>query len=103
MGFRRRRPLMGAAMIGGTAYVAGKSAANNAQRESDEQARIAELEYQVQQQQQQQQAPPPPAAAPAPARGTDIASKLRALKQLLDQGLLTPDEFAAAQQKLLTA
>jgi membrane protease subunit (stomatin/prohibitin family) len=93
---RRRRPLLGAAMIGGTAYVAGKRNMEGQQREADEQARIADLEAQV----QAQQAPAAAAPAAAPA-GDDIASKLTQLKGLMDQGVLSPDEFAAAKSKLL--
>jgi hypothetical protein len=40
----RRRPLLRAAAIGGGAYYAGKRRMEARQRESDEQARIAELE-----------------------------------------------------------
>jgi glutamate synthase domain-containing protein 3 len=93
---RRRRPLLGAAMIGGTAYVAGKHNMEAQQREDEEQARIANLEAQVQAQQA-----PPPAAAAAPAAGNDIASKLTQLKSLMDQGVLSPEEFASAKGKLL--
>jgi membrane protease subunit (stomatin/prohibitin family) len=96
MMMRRRRPLLGAAMIGGTAYVAGKRNMEGQQREADEQARIADLEAQV----QAQQAPAAAAPAAAPA-GDDIASKLTQLKGLMDQGVLSPDEFAAAKSKLL--
>ena len=96
---RRRRPLMRAAMIGGAGYVAGRSVAKSGQRESDQEQRIEQLEA--------QQAPPPAPAAPAPAApaggGTDIASKLVELKGLLDQGVLTQDEFEVAKQKLLAS
>jgi membrane protease subunit (stomatin/prohibitin family) len=98
MMMRRRRPLLGAAMIGGTAYVAGKRNMEGQQREADEQARIADLEAQVQAQQTPAAAAPAPAAAPA---GDDIASKLTQLKGLMDQGVLSPEEFAAAKSKLL--
>ena len=102
----RRRPLMRAAMVGGTAYVAGKHASNTAQRESDQEARIQELEAQ-QYQQQAAAAPPPPPPAPAAAApaagGTDIASKLVELKGLMDQGILTQAEFDAAKAKLLAS
>lgn len=97
--FRRRRPLMGAAMIGGTAYAANKAGKRSAmaqQQEAEQEQRIAQLEA--------QQAPAPPAAAPAPAAGgTDIASKLVELKGLMDQGVLTADEFETAKQKLLAS
>jgi hypothetical protein len=102
--FRRRRPLMGAAMIGGTAYVAhkaGQKSAMAADQEAEQEARLAQLEAQ-----QAAAAPAPAPAAPAPAAaapagGTDIASKLVELKGLMDQGVLSPDEFEAAKQKLL--
>jgi membrane protease subunit (stomatin/prohibitin family) len=98
MMMRRRRPLLGAAMIGGTAYVAGKRNMEAQQREADEQAQIADLQAQVQSQQAPAAAAPAPAAAPA---GDDIASKLTQLKGLMDQGVLSPEEFAAAKSKLL--
>jgi hypothetical protein len=106
MMMRRRRPLARAAMVGGTAYVAGRHAAKGQQRESDQEARLQELEYQA----QQSQAPPAYAAQPvyaappppaAPAGGTDVVAKLTELKGLLDAGVLTPAEFEAAKQKLL--
>ena len=80
--FRRRRPLLGAAMIGGTAYAVGKNAQRSQEQEASEQDRIAALEDQ----------------APGP---TDLASKLTELKALTDQGVLTQEEFTAAKQKLL--
>ena len=39
-----------------------------------------------------------PAAAPA---GDDVASKLLELKGLMDQGVLSPEEFQQAKAKLL--
>jgi hemolysin activation/secretion protein len=97
---------MRAAMVGGAGYVAGKHVAANQQREADQNAQIEELQAQQYQQQAPQAAPPPPppAAAPPPpaaAGGTDIASKLVELKGLMDQGVLTQDEFDQAKQKLL--
>ena len=67
----RRRPLMRAAVVGGGAYMAGKSRARNqseqAQYQADQDARISDLEQQQAAQQQgaqpqdyQQQPPPPP-------------------------------------------
>jgi hemolysin activation/secretion protein len=96
---------MRAAMVGGGAYVAGKHVAANQQREADQNAQIEDLQAQQAQQQAPQAAPPPPppvAAAPPPAAGgTDIASKLVELKGLMDQGVLTQEEFDQAKQKLL--
>ena len=98
---RRSRPLARAAMIGGTAYVAGRAGQRSAQREADQNARLEELE--AQQYQQQQYAAPPPAPAPAAGGGTDLASQIANLKSLLDQGVLTQDQFEAAKQKLLAS
>jgi len=84
----------------------GKHVAANQQREADQNAQIEELQAQQAQQQAPQAAPPPPpppvAAPPPPAAGgTDIASKLVELKGLMDQGVLTQEEFDQAKQKLL--
>ena len=50
--FRRRRPLMRAAVVGGGAYMAGKHVANrqaeDAQMEADQDERIGQLEQQQQ-------------------------------------------------------
>jgi hypothetical protein len=94
MAFRRRRPLMRAAMVGGTAYAVGKRAQRGQDREYDQEARIEELEA------QQYAAPAAPPVAPS-GGPTDIAEQLTQLKSLLDQGVLSPDEFASAKAKLL--
>lgn len=98
---RRRRPLARAAMIGGTAYVAGKAGQKSAMnqqeaqmQEQDQQERIAQLEAQ---QAQAQSAPP------AAAGGDDLVEKLNQLTQLRDSGALTPEQFEEAKQKLLGA
>ena len=96
----RRRPLMRAAMVGGGAYMVGKNAQRKSQQEADQEARLNQLEAQ-----QMQAQAPPPVAAPAPAAapaGGDLVSKLTELKGLMDAGVLTPDEFEAAKQKLLS-
>ncbi len=97
---RRRRPLMRAAVIGGGAYAVGRSsankAANQAQQESEQNARIDDLE---QQQAPAQQAPAPPAAAPA--AGPSLLDQLNQLDALHQQGALTDNEFTAAKAKLL--
>ena len=99
---RRRRPLMRAAMVGGGAYVAGKHVANNQAEAASQEQRIADLEAQ----QAAQQAPvaaAPVAAAPATAApaGDDLTSQLVDLKNLMDQGVLSPEEFQQAKAKLL--
>jgi Short C-terminal domain len=94
---RRRRPLARAAMVGGAAYAVGKRAQRGQDQEYDQEARIAELEA------QQAAAAPQAAPPPVPPSGgpTDIAEQLTQLKSLMDQGILSPDEFAAAKAKLL--
>ena len=89
----RRRPLVRAAVVGGTAYYAGKKMSEGRQREAEQEARIAGLE--------QQQAPPAPApAAAAPAAGGGMADQITQLKSLLDAGALTQSEFDAAKQRM---
>jgi membrane protease subunit (stomatin/prohibitin family) len=92
----RRRPLLGAAVVGGVAYHAGKVRNQAAQQEADQNAQLAELQAQ-QQQQQYQQAPP----AAAPAADEDPMAKLTQLKSLLDQGVLTQAEFDFQKTKIL--
>jgi hypothetical protein len=105
--FRRRRPLLRAAVVGGGAYVAGKRVAGRqaqqSQAEYDQDQRISDLE---------QQAPPaaqpgPPAAQPTPpaappaAATPSLLDQLNQLTTLHEQGALTDDEFTAAKAKLL--
>ena len=84
MPFRRRRPLLRAAAVGGIAYTAGKAGANAAAEEAEQ----PESE---------------PAADPAQAAPSADASmeELTKLKGLLDAGVLTQDEFDAQKQKIL--
>ena len=102
--FRRRRPLLRAAAIGGGAYVAGKHVARQRdardQAEYDQNARLDDLE--------QQQAPAPAAPAPAPAppapaapAPVSIPDQLNQLAALHEQGALSDDEFTAAKSRLL--
>jgi hypothetical protein len=84
---------MRAAVVGGTAYYAGKKGAEHAQQEADQNAQIADL-----QQQQYQQ------AAPAPSSGgmsEDSMNKLKELADLHTQGILTDAEFEVQKQKIL--
>ncbi len=105
MFMRRRRPLMGAAMLGGAAY-AGRKSQQASNREQDQEARLEQLEG--------QQAPPPAQAAPAapapaaPAAAPDaassgIAGQLKQLADLKQSGVLNDEEFEAAKQKLLAS
>ena len=95
---RRRRPLLRAAVVGGGAYMAGKSAANRSADRADQDARISNLEAT----QQQQQAPevPEPRGGQAPA-DSDVLGQLTKLVQMHDSGALTEDEFSAAKARLL--
>jgi membrane protease subunit (stomatin/prohibitin family) len=96
--FRRRRPLLRAAAVGGGAYMAGKHMARKQDdqyaAESDQDQRISDLEAQQQQQ---------PQAAPAVAATASSATidQLKQLSDLHQQGVLTDAEFTAAKAKLL--
>ena len=99
--FRRRRPLLRAAAVGGGAYLAGKHVANkqaeDAQMEAGQDDRISQLE------QQQYQAPPPQAPPPQPPAAPQSSPMVDQLNQLADlhqRGVLTDDEFAAAKAKV---
>ncbi len=85
---RRRRMIAGAALVGGTAYYAGKKGQQAAQREDYQDARLDELETQG------ETAPAPVAAVP----DTDAIAKLA---KLHEEGALTDEEFTAEKQKLL--
>ncbi len=88
---RRRRPLLRAAAVGGTAYMAGKAGARHAQAEQQEPA------Y------EDEPAPAPPAPA-RPAGGglsPEAMEQLKSLAQLHDQGILTDQEFDQQKAKLL--
>jgi Short C-terminal domain len=99
---RRRRPLLRAAAVGGTAYAVGRRSGRQreeqANYEADQDQRIADLE---QQQQQQAAPPPPPPPAPAPAAQPSMLDQLNQLTDLHTQGALSDEEFSAAKAKLL--
>ena len=94
--FRRRRPLARAAVIGGGAYVAGRSMGRRAeqqgQAEDEQNERISDLE---------QQPPAAPAQPAAVAAGPSMIDQLNQLAALREQGVLTDDEFTTAKAKLL--
>ncbi|MDA0183438.1 SHOCT domain-containing protein [Solirubrobacter phytolaccae] len=98
--FRPRRPLLRGAMLGGTAYMAGKAGARAQERayadqasEAEQEARLSALES--------TQAPAPAAPAPAPGGGSDLVAELTKLKGLLDAGVLSQPEFETAKQRVL--
>lgn len=95
--FRRRRPLMRAAVVGGSAFAAGRHMANNSNREAAQDEQISE----VQQAQAAAPAPAPAAAAPAPTSETDKIAALSRLGDMLKSGVLTQAEFDVEKQKVL--
>jgi hypothetical protein len=97
--FRRRRPLLRAAVVGGGAYVAGKHMARASDQRAADEAYQDDRISQLEQQAPPQQAPPPQAAAPA--AGPSMADQLEQIAALHEQGVLSDDEFAAAKAKLL--
>jgi hypothetical protein len=85
--FRRRRPLMRAAMVGGAGYYAGKKIQQGREEDAP---------------QDEPQDEPLQEAAPSAGGMTDeMIDQLGKLGQLHEQGVLTDDEFAAQKQKLL--
>ncbi len=99
--FVRRRPLLRAAVVGGGAYMAGKSVARHqeeqARLEEEQNARIGDLEQQATHQQPPYRQAPP---APTPAAAPPMIDQLSQLAELHQQGVLTDEEFAAAKAKL---
>ncbi len=105
--FRRRRPLMRAAVVGGGAYVAGRSMGRAAeqrnQAEDEQNQRIDDLEQQQAPPAAYQQAPPAPVQpAPAAAAPSPMIDQLNQLAALHQQGILSDDEFTAAKAKLFS-
>ena len=95
---RRRRPLLRAAVVGGGAYLAGKSAANRSADRADQEARISNLEAA----QQQEQAPQVPEPRAGQASGDpDVLGQLTKLVEMHERGALTDEEFSAAKARLL--
>jgi hypothetical protein len=98
--FRRRRPLLRAAAVGGGAYLAGKHMANrqaeDAQTEAGQDERISQLEQQQQHETLPQDEQPPTAPQTSP-----MIDQLNQLAALHERGVLTDDEFAAAKGKLI--
>lgn len=86
---RRRRPLLRAAVVGGGAYMAGKSHARHSMEQD-----------QYEEEQAQQQAPSPQAPAPSQAP-SPMVDQLNQLATLHQQGALSDSEFAAAKAKLI--
>jgi len=88
----RRRPLLRAAAVGGTAYAAGRRSAGAQNAEAYQDQRLSNLEDQQAAQQM-----------PSQSGGTQssMMDQLGQLTALHQQGALTDEEFAAAKAKLL--
>lgn len=102
----RRRPLLRGAMVGGAAYHAGKVHANRNAAEAEQNARLDSMEQQQYAPPPQEYAAPAPVAAPAAPAALSMdakAEQLTKLKSLLDQGILTEDEFNAQKQQILAS
>ena len=101
--YRRRRPLLRAAVVGGGAYVAGKKvaqrSAEQSAQESGQDDRISSLEQQ--QDGTQPAGGPQDEAAPAGQADASLSEQLKQLSALHDSGALDDAEFSAAKQKLL--
>jgi membrane protease subunit (stomatin/prohibitin family) len=87
--------LLRAAVVGGTAYYAGKKVQEGRERDAYQNQQIEELQAQ-----QDQQQAAPAAAVEAPS-SEDAMAQLTQLKELLDGGILTQAEFDAQKQKIL--
>ena len=93
------------AVIAGTATaVSNRVSRRQANRWSNQEQQQYE-QQQYEQQQAQAAYAQQQAAAPAPAAdgGDDMVAKLTELKGLLDQGILTQEEFDAQKAKILNA
>jgi len=101
--FRRRRPLLRAAVVGGGAYVAGKKVAQHSAEqsaaESGQDARISDLEQQ--QGGTQPDGGPQAGAQQAGQPDMPISEQLKQLTTLHENGSLDDAEFSAAKRKLL--
>ena len=89
--FVRRRPLLRAAAVGGTAYMVGKNRAQHQAESQQDQAGPGQAAQPGQ--------PAPPAADSA--AGPAVTDQLSRLASLHQQGSLSDAEFAAAKAKLL--
>jgi len=94
---------MRAAMVGGTAYYAGKKVQEGREQDAQTEARLQDLEAQQYQQQQQAAYAPPPPPPPAPSQGIspEAMEQLKQLADLKSQGILTDEEFDSQKRKIL--
>jgi len=100
MPLRRRRRLVRAAAVGGTAYAVGRHSGRKAE------AQDAEAQDYQQAPDSYQQPPPqaaPPQQAAAPTSEADRVGALRDLKELLDSGAISQVEFENEKNRLLAS
>jgi len=88
---RRRRPLLRAAAVGGTAYVAGRHAGRGQQENEEDQ----------QESQEPQAEQEPATASQKPTSDAERVHALSELKELLDSGAITQSEFDSEKERLL--
>jgi hypothetical protein len=93
---RRRRPLLAAAMVGGSASMGPQVGERAATSEASEQAAESDRDAPLEAPQWAQ----PVQALPAPVQG-DRTSQIVEPKGLNDQGVLTDEVVDAAKQKLI--
>ena len=99
------------AVIAGTASATVGAVNNRAQKKAmaqqqdqAEQQQMADMQAQMADMQAQMAAPAAPAApaaAAAPTGGNDVTAQLTQLKALVDQGIVTQEEFEAKKKQLL--
>jgi len=93
MPLRRRRRLVRAAAVGGTAYAVG--------RHSGRRAEAQEYGEPAYQEPANEPAPPPPPPSAAPTSEADRVGALRDLKELLDSGAISQVEFENEKNRIL--
>ena len=92
----RRRPLLRAAVVGGTAYAAGRRSAESQSAETYQDERLSALEK------EQPTRQPPAAPQQDAASESSMLDQLGQLAALHQQGALTDEEFATAKARLLS-
>ncbi|HEY7466210.1 MAG TPA: SHOCT domain-containing protein [Dehalococcoidia bacterium] len=110
---RRGVGLLGAAVVGGTAYAAGRSGARSQYAEESQNQQIYEMQAQLAAQQAEaqrataeaQRAAAAAQAAPAPSAVTmeDKLAQLQRLGELKSAGVISDDEFAIQKARILNA
>ena len=110
---RRGVGLLGAAVVGGTAYAAGRSGARSQYAEESQNQQIYEMQAQLAAQQAEaqrataeaQRAAAAAQAAPAQSAVTmeDKLAQLQRLGELKSSGVISDDEFAIQKARILNA